>query len=109
MPDRSNRGRPDAKKQLIGSEGYSCSNCLTSPPHFSLMTRRLQASWLSVRGFGEGISIETPGEVSYDKSHQKRVGRAILKGKNSSEAVYYTVDWQNRSKGLFWVQIQDHP
>ena len=62
-----------------------------------------------IRGFGEGISIETPGEVSYDKSHQKRVGRAILKGKNSSETIYYTVDWQNRSKGIFWVQIQDHP
>ena len=83
---------------------------IDSPEVVALLEKVIRESpSFKIRGFGEGISIENPGEVSYDKSHQKRVGRAILKGKNSSETIYYTVDWQNRGKGIFWVQIQDHP
>lgn len=55
------------------------------------------------------ITISNPGEISYDKKQQKRVARAELKSNLGSEVIFYTVEWQNRSKGLFLVQIQDHP
>jgi hypothetical protein len=55
------------------------------------------------------ITISNPGEISYDKQHQKRVARAELKTHLGSEVIYYTVEWQNRSKGIIWVQIQAHP
>jgi hypothetical protein len=55
------------------------------------------------------IAISNPGEISYDKQHQKRVARAELKTNLGSEVIYYTVEWQNRSKGIIWVQIQAHP
>jgi hypothetical protein len=55
------------------------------------------------------ITISNPGEISYGKQHQKRVARAELKTHLGSEVIYYTVEWQNRSKGIIWVQIQAHP
>jgi|694.fasta_scaffold140390_3 hypothetical protein len=55
------------------------------------------------------IKITDAGEVSYDSGKQKRVARAVLKTKLGSEVIYYTVEWQNRSKGIIWVQIQAHP
>jgi len=54
------------------------------------------------------LTIANPGEISYDKRKQKRVARAVLKSNLGSEVVYYTVEWQNRSKGIIWVQFQDH-
>jgi hypothetical protein len=55
------------------------------------------------------VAISNPGEMSYDKHQQKRVARAELKTNLGSEVIYYTVEWQNRKKGIIWVQIQDHP
>ncbi len=54
------------------------------------------------------VSISDPAEVSYDSKKQKRVARAIMKSQLGSERIYYTVEWQNRSKGTMWIQIQDH-
>jgi hypothetical protein len=55
------------------------------------------------------ITISNPGEISYEKTQQRRVARAELKTNLGSEVIYYTVEWQNRSKGIIWVQIQAHP
>ncbi len=54
------------------------------------------------------LSITDAAEIRYDSAKQKRTARALLKTKLGSETIYYTVEWQNRSKGLIWVQIQDH-
>lgn len=54
------------------------------------------------------ISISDVGEVSYDSKKQKRIARGILKTSLGSETIYYTLEWQNRSKGMIWVQIQAH-
>lgn len=64
---------------------------------------------VKLTGLAGNITIANPGEMSYDKSHQKRVARAELKTSLGTEVIYYTVEWQNRSKGIIWVQIQDHP
>ena len=55
------------------------------------------------------VVISNPGEISYDKHQQRRVARAELKTNLGSEVIYYAVEWQNRSKGIIWVQIQAHP
>lgn len=53
------------------------------------------------------ISISDVGEVSYDRAKQKRIARGIFKTKFGSETIFYSVEWQNRSKGIIWVQIQN--
>jgi hypothetical protein len=58
---------------------------------------------------GLAITIANPGEISYDRASQKRVARAELRTNLGTEVIYYTVEWQNRNKGIIWVQIQAHP
>ena len=57
--------------------------------------------------------IDMPGEARYDRDAKKRVCRGMLKmsvrDKTSadlgSQALYWTVEWQNKDKGLIWLQI----
>jgi hypothetical protein len=60
-------------------------------------------------GMVGSITISNPGEISFDKHLQKRVARAQLMTNLGSEVIYYTVEWQNRSKGIIWVQIRNAP
>lgn len=52
------------------------------------------------------ITISYPGQVRYDWYHQKRMAKANLKTNLGTEVIYYSVEWQNRSKGTIWVQIR---
>ncbi len=51
----------------------------------------------------KGISL--PAERSYDPSVEKRVCRAMLTHALGEEAIQYSVEWHDKSKGMIWVQI----
>ena len=57
-----------------------------------------------VKALGVGVSgISSPGEIS--STPDTRTCRAILTSSLGSEAVTYSVSWQDKTRGIFWVQI----
>ena len=55
------------------------------------------------------ITISNATEISFDVHRQKRVARADLKSNLGSEVIYYSVEWQNRLIGSWFVRGQEHP
>ena len=53
------------------------------------------------------VTLKQPIEVSFDELLQKRFGRCTATSKHGEEQVTYTIDWQNRSAGIWQVQLTD--
>ncbi len=49
--------------------------------------------------------LKNPVEVSFNDARQTRVGRCMLATKRGDEPVDYTITWQNRSTGMWQVQV----
>lgn len=81
-----------------------------SPEVVALAQRAISESpAIKLTGLAGNITIANQGEISYDRTNQKRIARAELRTNLGTEVIYYTVEWQNRSTGIIWVQIQNHP
>jgi hypothetical protein len=50
--------------------------------------------------------IRNPVQTSYDSAKQKRSGVANVNTRNGEARITYTVEWDNRAKGMFRVDIQ---
>ena len=48
--------------------------------------------------------IDSAGERSYDATKERRVCRANIASAAGNIPIYYSVDWQNKSENMFWVQ-----
>jgi hypothetical protein len=55
----------------------------------------------------EKLEVREPVEISFDQGRQRRVARATLVSKLGEEEIFYTVEWQDRKKGTFSVQMYD--
>lgn len=55
------------------------------------------------------ISIHDATEVSYNEKRKRRVARADLNSGMGTEVIFYSVEWDDISKGAFSVQIIDKP
>lgn len=53
------------------------------------------------------LQIREPIELSFDQERQRRVARATLVSKLGEEVIFYTVEWNDRKKGIFRVQVSD--
>jgi hypothetical protein len=53
------------------------------------------------------LTLSDPEEVSFDREKQIRVARAKITSNLGVQDVFYTVEWQNRGKGLFQVRVSD--
>jgi hypothetical protein len=51
------------------------------------------------------LEVREPVEVSFDKEKQRRVARAKLASQLGEEDIFYTVEWHDRKKGMFSVQV----
>jgi hypothetical protein len=56
--------------------------------------------------FGE-VEVREPVEVSFDAEQQRRVARARLVSKLGEQDIFYTVEWGDRSKGVWAVRVSD--
>ncbi|MFC1597358.1 hypothetical protein ACFL5Q_05390 [Planctomycetota bacterium] len=56
--------------------------------------------------FGK-LRVREPVEISFDQHAQRRVGRAKLVSKLGEEEIFYTIQWQDREKGMFAIQVYD--
>jgi hypothetical protein len=54
------------------------------------------------------LQIREPLELSFDRQKQRRVARAKLASELGEEDIFYTVEWQDRDKGMFMIQVYDH-
>lgn len=54
------------------------------------------------------IVVSEPIQVSYDDAKQRRVARAIITAKGESATIYFSIEWQDRGKGIYQIQIIDH-
>jgi hypothetical protein len=53
------------------------------------------------------VTLREPVEVSFDSEKQRRVARGKLVSKLGEDQIFYTVQWQDRKKGMFAVQVFD--
>jgi hypothetical protein len=53
------------------------------------------------------LEVHEPVEVSFDKEKQRRIARAKLASQLGEEDIFYTVEWHDRKKGMFSVQLYD--
>jgi hypothetical protein len=53
------------------------------------------------------LQVREPIEVSFDRERQRRVGRAKLVSRLGEEEIFYTVEWQDRKKGMFAIQLYE--
>jgi hypothetical protein len=93
---------------LIAAASFSGSALpqVDSPEVLSVAQQALRESpVLKLLGVDQA-SISSAGEIRYDPVKQRRVARALLKTPLGNETAYYTVEWQDRSKGSFWVQFR---
>jgi hypothetical protein len=48
-----------------------------------------------------------PGETRYDSSKPKRVCRTTITTQAGTQVLFYSVEWQDKAKGVIWVQTMD--
>ena len=53
------------------------------------------------------VTVKQAVEMSFDAALQKRMGQCTITTKFGEEKVPYKIDWQDRSRGLWQVQILD--
>jgi hypothetical protein len=56
--------------------------------------------------FGK-LQVREAVEISFDQHAQRRVARAKLISRLGEEEVFYTVQWQDREKGMCAIQVYD--
>jgi GYF domain 2 len=59
--------------------------------------------------FMDSVATYKPVEISFDSAKQQRVARVEIKSQLGTEVIYYLIEWNNRSKDLFWVKIIPNP
>lgn len=59
--------------------------------------------------FTDSVATYKPVEISFDSAKQQRVARVEIKSQLGTEVIYYLIEWDNRSKNLFWVKIIPNP
>jgi hypothetical protein len=80
-----------------------------SPEVISLVTKVIEdgAVYRARKDELGPLTVREPVEVSFDEQGQKRVGRAKVITKLGEETIFYTVEWQDRTKVLFRVNVYD--
>ena len=53
------------------------------------------------------VTIADPVEVSFDDALQQRIGRCTVKSQHGDEPVTFKLSWQDRSRGVWQVQVLD--
>ena len=53
------------------------------------------------------LQVCDPVEISFDQQRQRRVARARLISTPGEEEIFYTVEWADRKKRTFSVQVYD--
>jgi len=59
--------------------------------------------------FMDSVATYKPVEISFDSAKQQRVARVEIKSQLGTGVIYYLIEWNNRSKDLFWVKIIPNP
>ncbi len=54
------------------------------------------------------LTVSDAEELSFDPQAQRRVGRAKLTTNRGAQVIFYTVEWQDRRKGMFQIRTFDH-
>lgn len=52
------------------------------------------------------IDLGTPGEIRFDRAAEQRTCRTDLTSTLGAEVLFYTVEWQDKAKNLYWVQVR---
>ena len=59
--------------------------------------------------FTDSVATYKPVEISFDSAKQQRVARVEIESQLGTEVIYYLIEWNNRSKNLFWLKIIPNP
>jgi hypothetical protein len=82
-----------------------------SPDVLALVAKIIEdtARYQARKGEIGKLQVREPAEISFDQGRQRRVARAKVVSNLGEEAIFYTVEWQDRKKGMFSVQVFDKP